>query len=165
MKKSVLASVVLAGALSSSAFAYQGNGMPNNCPQQGNMQQAPMQGMMAGKKMDCGMQMMGAQSMRGHMKKGSNMMLAFSKLNLTDEQQYKISLLRDEMRLEMKKAMGMRNQAPMFKFVSNNGFDAAGYKKYMGEKSQKMMSLRADYMKKMFDVLTKEQRQQLIAKK
>ena len=81
----------------------------------------------------------------------------FSNLDLSDEQKYKLSILHDEMRLEMKKSMGMRQERPMQKFANENGFDEKGFKKYMDERHEKMIALRAAHMKKVFAVLTPEQ--------
>lgn len=167
MRKSILASALLVGALTTSVFAFPGNG-GFNCPQIGaNMPQGMMAGaqmepnnmqgpngyMMAGNQMGYGMNQMGPR-----MQRGGSMMFMFAGLQLTNEQQYKMSILRDEMRLDMRKAMGMsRWERPMFKFITKNGFDEKGYKNYMIQRSQKMIDLRTEYMKKMFDILTKEQ--------
>ena len=152
MKKSILASALLVGALTTSVFAFPGNG-GFNCPQMGpNMQQGPNGSMMAGNRMGYGMNQMGPR-----MQRGGNMFM-FAGLQLTNEQLYKMSILRDEMRLEMKKAMGMsRWERPMFKFITKDGFDEKGYKNYMIQRSQKMADLKAEYMKKMINLLTKEQ--------
>ncbi len=47
----------------------------------------------------------------------------FSQLNLTNDQQFQLSILRDEMRLEMRKIRGAKGQGRMMQFVSDNGFD------------------------------------------
>jgi len=108
MKKTTLLAVVLSGALAVGAFAHGDNnqqGMMNGQYQQ-NMQRGQGMGMMGG-----GMQM-------------------FSQLNLTNEQQYQLSILRDEMRLKMKKQM--HNGQPMRQmgaFFKGDNFDKNAFKK------------------------------------
>jgi hypothetical protein len=159
MKKTILATALVCGVISSSALAYGGpNNMAAPCPQTNTQMQQGQKYMRMNKAQGCNMQMQGNYKKGSHMRRGAHMMLPFYKLNLSDEQRYKISLLRDEMRLEMKKARGMRSpQSPMLQFIGKKGFDTNGYKKYMSQRSEKMLNIKATYMQKIFDTLSKEQ--------
>ena len=91
-------------------------------------------------------------------------MRMFSKLNLTSEQRYQFSILRDEMRLEMKKQMhNTRKMRQMGTFFKGDSFDKDAFKKQMEKRHEKMLDLRANYMDKAFKILTKEQKAQLRA--
>jgi len=159
MKKMILATALVCGVLSSSALAYGGSkNMMASCSEMNTQMQQGQKYMRMNKAQGCNMQMQRANKKGSYMRRGTHMMFPLYGLNLSNEQRYKISLLRDEMRLEMKKAMGMRSpQAPMLQFVSKKGFDANGYKNYMKQRSEKMLNIKATYMQKMFDTLSKEQ--------
>ena len=172
MKKRTLLVVALSGALTVGAFAYGMNnqqGMMNGQYQQ-NMQRAQGMGMMGGQQgmMARGMARHhfannGTKHMR-HSMMGYRGMRMFSKLNLTSEQRYQFSILRDEMRLEMKKQM--HNAQPMGQmgtFFKGDNFDKDAFKNQMEKQYKKMLDLRADYMDKAFKILTKEQKAQLKA--
>lgn len=47
----------------------------------------------------------------------------FSQLNLNEEQKFKLSILRDEMRLEMKKLRSPKQRYSIKEFVSDSRFD------------------------------------------
>jgi Spy/CpxP family protein refolding chaperone len=81
----------------------------------------------------------------------------FSQLKLTDEQQFQISILRDEMKLEMKKLRGAKQQGKMAKFIGDNGFDKEAFTKEANTMKTKKIVLKADHMEKVFKILTKEQ--------
>jgi Spy/CpxP family protein refolding chaperone len=125
--------------------------------QRGNMQNR--QGMMGQRGMMGGQSgMMGKRMMMGGMMNHQRgMMSMFQNLKLSDDQRYKISILRDEMRLDMRKLMGPNHRKEIFNFVSENGFDKAGFKKEMNQMHDKMLDAKADNMEKMFKILTKEQ--------
>jgi len=167
MKKRTLLAVVLTGALTVGAFAHGMNNQQNMQGQQ-NMQKA--QGMMGGQNQQGmwnqnGMHRGQGMGMQGGMMNGGMMgggMQMFSQLNLTSEQQFQLSVLRDEMRLEMRKAMhGGQQMGQMGAFFKGNSFDKTSFKKHMNEKHDKMLNLRADTMEKAFKILTKEQITQL----
>jgi Spy/CpxP family protein refolding chaperone len=149
MKKTVLASALVIGLLSTSAFAFMGD-----CQRGDGMMQKRQDCQMQDKRMGCDR----GDFRMNHkgMQRGGEMRM-FSNLDLSDEQKYKLSILHDEMRLEMKKSIGMKQERPMQKFVNENGFDEKGFKKYMDERHEKMIALRAAHMKKVFAVLTPEQ--------
>lgn len=154
MKKTVLASALVIGLLSTAAFAFN-----QNCPNfgqrgmQGNMP-GSQQGMMMNQKGNCNMQGKGMYGMKGQR---GGMMPMLANLDLTQEQQYKLSILRDEMKLEMKKSMGMNQRPDFSKFITTDGFDKEAFTKSMDERHEKMIALRAAHMKKVFAVLTPEQ--------
>jgi len=179
MKKTTLAAaIILTGTLTVGAFAQQNN-MPNQGmmgSQQGNM---PNQGMMgsqqnnmqnqrnwSGQGMMSGRMGMMSGQMGMHGQKGMGMMgggmQMFSQLNLTSDQQFKLSILKDEMRIEMKKFMHENHkQNSMGTFLKGNSFDKGAFKEHMNEKHKKMLNLKADNMEKAFKILTKEQISQL----
>jgi len=179
MKKTTLLAVVLSGALAVGAFAHGDNnqqGMMNGQYQQ-NMQRGQGMGMMGGQQgminrqydgdYGCsgngimGGAMMGGQSRMGMMGGGMQM---FSQLNLTNEQQYQLSILRDEMRLKMKKQI--HNGQPMRQmgaFLKGDNFDKNAFKKQMKKQFERMLNIMADNMEKSFKILTKEQKNQLEA--
>ena len=169
MKKTLLATVVLVGALTTGAVAYN-----QNCKNGGeNCQKGTQQGMMQGQgKNQKGMQQNeqikkkgwhGYKMRQKGIKHNDNSMQnsygtqMFSKLNLTDDQKYKLSILKDEMKLEMKKLRGPKKQNKMMKFVNDSGFDKKAFTKEAESKSTKRIALRANHMEKVFKVLTKEQ--------
>merc|ERR1711879_417204 len=95
----------------------------------------------------------------GMMNSGMSM---FSQLNLTSEQQYQLSILRDEMRLEMKKHMyNGQAMGQMGTFFQGENFDKDSFKSNMNGQHEKMLTLRANHMEKVFNILTKEQKAQL----
>jgi Spy/CpxP family protein refolding chaperone len=135
MKKNILVAVALVGTLATGAFAY--NHTQGNCDDQTiQMQQ---------------------KGMHKHMRHNKDGMRMFSQLNLTSEQKYQLSILKDEMRLQMKKSRGYSKQNKIMQFVSDNGFDKEAFKKAMSEDQSKQLELRADFMEKAFNILTKEQ--------
>ena len=145
MTKKILVTAVLVGTLATGAFAYN-----KDC--QNGTQRGMMQGQNAKQGMHKQNRKMHKQSMR---KRGGMQML--SQLKLTDEQQFQVSILRDEMRLEMKKLRGAKHQGKMMQFVGDNGFDKKAFMKEADSKHTKMMDIRANHMEKVFKILTKEQ--------
>lgn len=112
------------------------------------------QGMMAGQ----GMGMMGGGMMGGQGMGMMNGMQMFSQLNLNEEQRFQFSILRDEMRLEMKKQLhGGQQMGQIGKFIKNNTFNKKAFEKYMDEKHTKMLDLKINTMEKAFKLLTNEQ--------
>jgi len=168
MKKITLLAVALSGALAVGAFAHGMNnqqGMMNGQYQQ-NMQRGQGMGMMGGQQGMMGSGMAGHHGMMGSggMGRMHGGMQMFSQLNLTSEQQYKLSILRDEMRLEMRKQM--HNAQPMEQmgtFFKGDNFDKDAFKNQMEKQHDKMLNLKANHMEKVFKILTKEQRAQLQA--
>ncbi len=162
MKKKILVASLLIGALSTAAFAFN-----QNCPNfgqrgmQGNMP-GSQQGMMMNQKGNCNMQGKGMYGMKGQR---GGMMPMLANLDLTQEQQYKLSILRDEMKLEMKKSMGMNQRPDFSKFITTDGFDKEAFTKSMDERHTKMTTLRAEHMQKVLALLTKEQITKLQATK
>ena len=180
MKKTTLLAVALSGALAIGAFAHgmnnqqgmMGQGMMSG---QQNMQRGQGMGMMGGQQGMMGSGMAGnhcansGTNYMGHGMMGSRGMMQggmqmFSQLNLTSEQQYQLSILRDEMRLEMKKQM--HNAQPMGQmgaFFKGDHFDKDAFKNQMEKQHDKMLNLMANNMEKVFKILTKKQRAQLQA--
>ncbi len=192
MRKRTLAVAVLAGTLTVGAFAHgamndqdnmQNQGAAQGMMGQGTMNQGTMnQGMMnqgmqkqtmykqGFKNRRMGMGMMGRQGMgmmgrQGMMGQGMGMMgqmNAFSKLNLNSDQRFKISILRDEMRIDMKKLMhNLRQNSNMGSFIKNDTFDKDAFENKMNNMHKKMLDLKANHMEKIFKVLTKQQIEQL----
>jgi Spy/CpxP family protein refolding chaperone len=155
MKKTVLATVLVAGVLSTGAFAYGAKGDCNSQGmknQQGMQQQTKKKGWHGYKMRQKGIQHSDNMMMRKH---GGMQML--SQLNLTDEQQYKLSILKDELKLEMKKLRGYKQKGNMLKYVKDDGFDKKEYMEDRNEMHEKIVELKAEHMKEVFKVLTKEQ--------
>ena len=150
--------VAVVGVLTTGAYAYGGN---NNCDgsgqkgmknQQGMQQQTEKRGWHGYKMRQKGIQHSDNMMMGRH---GGMRML--SQLNLSDDQQFKISILRDEMRLDMKKLRGAKRQSRMLKFIGDNGFDKKAFIKEADTNHAKMIDIKADHMEKVFKILTKEQ--------
>ena len=144
MKKTILALSAVV-ALSTGAFAYGGGMM--DC-QGGGMNQGMGQGMMQGQ--------MGRGMYGGEMRMLQN-------LNLTDDQRHKLSILQSEMKLEMTKLRDPKMMNKMQDFLTGDSFNKKEYIKLSNEMHEKMSTLRADHMEKVFNLLTKEQRAELKA--
>jgi Spy/CpxP family protein refolding chaperone len=189
MNKKILGTGLLVAVLTVAGYAHggagdqdgnggmmQGQGMMNQSgtmynqnrqgqmSQRGNMQNQQgmigQRGMMGGQSGMMGKGMMG-QMMGQMMSRQRGMMSMFQNLNLNNDQRYKISILREEMRLDMRKLMGPNHRKEMFSFVTANGFDKAGFKKEARQIHDKMLNIKANNMEKMFKILTKEQIVQL----
>ncbi|MDX1809452.1 MAG: Spy/CpxP family protein refolding chaperone [Sulfurospirillaceae bacterium] len=172
MKMKFMITMAIAGAMSASLYAGTMN-TPAYGPGMMNCPNMPMRGMMQGQGMQSrGMMMQGQgmmncpnMQMRGMMRGNSPMMgmhnargmRMFAGLNLNNEQRYKLSILRDEMRLNMKKMMGYNRQGKMAAFISDKGFDKQAFEKYADNMHKHMLKIKADYMEKAFKILTKEQ--------
>lgn len=177
MKKNILVVAALVATLSTGALAYgqnkgncdgqrmqQNKGMQQGmqrCMKQGS-QQGMKQGMKQGSKQ--GMQKKGMKNCKQNrgMKQGMNKrskggMQLFSQLKLSDEQRFELSILKDEMRLEMKKSRGFQKQNRAMNFISEDGFDKAQFKKSANDRHAKKLELKANFMEKAFKILTKEQ--------
>jgi len=188
MNKKILVTGLLASALTVAVYAHGGNGDQDGGMmgqqqgqymqgQQGNMQgrqgqymqgqRGNMQGQRGNMQGQSGMMggqsgMMGKRMMMGQMMSHqSGMMGMFQNLNLSNDQRYKISILKEEMKLDMRKLMGPNHRKEMFSFMTTNGFDKAGFKKEARQIHNKMLNIKADNMEKMFKILTKEQIKQL----
>ena len=142
MKKKILATVVLVGVLATGAFAYN-----RNC------QNGGQRGMMQGHFFQQGMQQRGMINGMNH-RVGMQM---FTNLNLSNDQQFKLSILRDEMRLEMRKIRGTQPQARMINFIGDNGFDKKAFIKETDSMQTKMTTIKVNHMEKVFKILTEEQ--------
>ena len=162
MKKNILVAAALIATLSTGAFAYNQNkgdcnGMykqQNNTQMQKNCMNDGMQkGMKKGMK-----QGMNKKGMKKHGRDGMRM---FAQLNLTDEQRFEMSILKDEMKLEMKKSRGFKKQYNIVQFITEDGFNTEEFKKFASENQTKKLNLKADFMEKAVKLLTKEQLVQL----
>jgi Spy/CpxP family protein refolding chaperone len=162
MKRKTLLAVALSSVLAVGAFAH---GMNNqqNMHNQGMKHGGMMNGnMMNGKNMHRGQGMHKGQCTGISGGKMMGGMPMFSQLNLTSEQQQKLSILRDEMRLEMKKQRySGKPMGKMGAFFQGENFDKDSFKSNMNGQHEKMLTLRANHMEKVFNILTKEQRVQL----
>ena len=141
MKKKILAIVVLVGVLATGAFAYN-----RNC------QNGGQRGMMQGQFLQQDIQQ---RTMKNGMNHHFGIQM-FANLNLSNDQQFKLSILRDEMRLEMRKARGVQPQY-MMNFIGANGFDKKAFMKEVDSKQTKIMTIKVNHMEKVFEILTKEQ--------
>jgi Spy/CpxP family protein refolding chaperone len=146
MKKTILTLATLVALGTTGAFAY---GMSGNC-----QEMQPGMGMNGGK-------MMPAQGMRGGR---SDMMMGmpmFEKLNLTDDQEHKLDVLRSEFKLEMTKLRDPKMMTKMQDLMSGESFNKKEFIKLNNEMHEKMVAVQADHMEKVFNILTKEQRAEL----
>ncbi len=174
MKKKTLVVVALASTLAVGAFAHGGTQDNDGAYGQGMMngQGAQNQGMMnrpymqkqgtMNRGMSNGQYMQKKGMMRqGMMGQGMGMMGSmqmFSQLNLDKEQRFQLSILRDEMRIEMKKLMHNGQTAGQFgQFIKGDSFDKKAFEDHMNQKHKKMLNLMANNMEKAFKILTKEQ--------
>jgi Spy/CpxP family protein refolding chaperone len=144
MKKTILA-VATVVALGTSAFAFGGGA----CQNMGG-------GMMMGAGMGSGMN---GGMMHGN--RGMMQGMMFDQLNLTDDQRYKLNVLRSEMRLEMSKLRDPKSMQKMQDLMSGETFDKKAFVKFHNEMHEKMVAIQADHMEKVFNILTKEQRAEL----
>ena len=155
MTKKILVTAVLVGTLATGAFAFNKdcqNGGQKGMKNQQNMQQQTQKKGWHGYKM----RQKGIQHNDNMMGRNGGMQM-FSQLNLTDDQQFKLSILRDEMKLDMKKLRGAKKQGMMIKFVGDNGFDKKAFMKEADTRHTKMMAIKASHMEKVFKILTKDQ--------
>jgi len=143
MKRTILALATLVALGTTGAFAFGSS----QC--QGGMQGGMMPAMMQG-----GMMMHGGE--RGMM---AGMM--FDRLDLSDDQRYKLNVLRSEMKLEMAKLHDPKSMQKMQDLMSADTFDKKAFIKVRNEMHDKRVTLEADFLEKAFTVLTKEQRVEL----
>ena len=141
MKKRILATALAVGILTTGAYAY-------------DCQKGVKKGHSSHKYMKK------HNKMRGH--SGIHM---FSKLDLTGEQKHQLSILKDEMKLEMKKQRGSKKRGKILSFVTSEGFDKEAYKADASINQDKRVAIKAGYMEKAFNLLTKEQVEKLISVK
>lgn len=165
MKRRTLLAVALSSALAVGAFAHGMNNqqnMHNQGMMNGGMMGGQGAGMMNGKNMHRGQGMHKGQCAGISGGKMMGGMPMFSQLNLTSEQQHQLSILKDEMRLEMKKQRySGKPMGQMGTFFKGDNFDKDSFKSNMNGQHEKMLTLRANHMEKVFNILTKEQRVQL----
>ena len=143
MKKTILAVAAVIALSTTSVFAFGGG----QC----------QQGMQA--NMGCGM----AQG-TGMMHGGKGGMMGFpmlERLNLTDEQEHKLDVLRSEFKLEISKMRDPKMMTKMQDLMTADTFNKKEFIKLHNEMHDKMLALQADHMEKVFNVLTKEQRAEL----
>lgn len=146
MKRTILTLATLVALGTTGAYAY---GMNGNC-------QEMQQGMnMNGGKMMPGQGMRGG---RGDMMMGVPML---EKLNLTDDQEHKLDVLRSEFKLEMTKLRDPKMMTKMQDLMSGESFNKKEFIKLNNEMHEKMVAVQADHMEKVFNILTKEQRAEL----
>lgn len=164
MKKRVLLTVAIVGTLTTGAFAYNQDCLRGNYPAMMNQQgmqsginQSKKHGWQGHKMRKKGIMLSSNSNMPMMGARYGGMMPILATLNLSDEQRYQLSILRDEMRLEMKKLRGLPQQGRVLKFVKDGKFDKSAFKKEMNQKHQKMLDIKANHMEKVFKLLTKEQ--------
>ena len=154
MKSGILATILVVGTITTAAFAYT-----QDCPNLGQKGSKSGYGMQQGMMNQQGMSgygmhqgMMNQQDMHGYGTQG------FKGVKLTNEQSNKLTILRDEMRLEMRKLMGANlQQHHMINFVTDKGFNKDTFIKNMDERHQQMSQIRAAHFEKVFKILTPEQ--------
>ncbi|MFV0481226.1 MAG: Spy/CpxP family protein refolding chaperone [Campylobacteraceae bacterium] len=172
MKKGILVASVATLVIGSNALFAQAmpmQGMGQNQNNQANCQfqdgnECPMgnpQGQMMGNN-----QMMhggfghnkGGKMMHDGFGKGGHDFMFLDGVNLTPEQRYKISILKDEMKLELKKARGTEWFAGIKKHFSESKFDKSGFINTHKAQSNKAIEIRADFMEKVYNELSADQK-------
>lgn len=146
-----VAIIALASSIAATgAFAWGGSGK-GNCDNSGwNQDKRQM------------MMKKGGKGMQRGMKRGGGMMFLRG-LDLTADQRHEISILKDEMRLEMKKNMSPTDRKDNVKEVfTADGFNKDAFLKNSKERYDERTSLKANYMEKIYNILTPEQRKQVI---
>lgn len=145
-----VAIIALTGSLAvTGAYAFGGKG---NCDGQGFSQE----------KRQMMMQNGGGKGMQSGMKRGGGMMFLRG-LDLSAEQTHQISILKDEMRLEMKKSMNPTERKDNAKEVfTAEGFNKDAFLKNADDKHAQRTALKAKYMEKIYNILTPEQRKQVV---
>ncbi len=184
MRKRILAVAILTGTLTVGAFAHGAMNYQDSMQYPGNTQGMMANGMQKQGMMNRGMQKQGMMNrglqskrmqmnrqqsmgmmgsgMMGHKMGMMKQMSMFSKLNLDSDQRFKISILRDEMKIDMKKLMyNMQKNSSMGSFIKDSGFDKKAFEDKMNNMHKKMLDLKANHMEKVFKILTKEQIDQL----
>ncbi|MCK9256475.1 MAG: Spy/CpxP family protein refolding chaperone [Sulfurospirillaceae bacterium] len=157
-----IALVALMGALTAtSALAYGGygqRGMGGECgmfPQAQSFGNANMQ---MGQKMNKGYNK-GSFHKRGNSKHGfAREQGIFNFLNLTPEQIHEVNILKTQMRLERLKSMDF-NSRPMQKAFNEKGFNKDAFIKASSDRSKNKALIKANYMEKLYNILTPEQRE------
>jgi Spy/CpxP family protein refolding chaperone len=81
----------------------------------------------------------------------------FSQLELTQQQEFKITVAKSEMDLEMKKFRGPKHVDQLINFIDVNGFDKESFKKAAYADYIKMMDIKVNFIEKVAKVLTNEQ--------
>ncbi len=174
MRKRILAVAILTGTLTVGAFAHGAMNDQDSMQYPGKTQKMMVNGMQKQGMINRGLQskrmqmnrqhsmgMMGS-GMMGHKMGMMKQMSMFSKLNLDSDQRFKISILRDEMKIDMKKLMyNMQKNSNMGSFIKDSGFDKKAFEDKMNNMHKKMLDLKANHMEKVFKILTKEQIDQL----
>lgn len=151
MTKNILATAALVGALSTGAVAYT---QDKDDSERQNIQQQSKQSQFCKHQKNMKNNMQKRKNHTMHKRDGMRM---FTQVNLSDKQKYEISILQDEMRLEMKKSRGYTPRNPMIDFITDDGFDKDAFMKDANSRHTKMLQTRADFIDKAFKVLTKEQ--------
>ena len=154
MKKIILSTIAI---LSFGAISVFANG-PIDC------QQMPMDKLQYGEKqcqkpMDNKMPMMKHKTMNQmSTNKGMATIQGFDKLNLSDEQNHKLAILKEEMKLEMLKSFNPKERTQMETFITSNGtFDKTVFMNSQLELYKKHLEIKATYFEKALQVLSKEQ--------
>ena len=155
-----VATIALVSSLAvTGAFAFgMGNG---DCFGQGV---SPENRQMMMQQRGMGYGMMGQQrgmgyGMMGH--HGGGMMFLRG-LDLTADQMHEVSILRDEMRLEMKKSMDpTQRKENAKKIFGADKFDKEAFLKNSQERFESRVAIKAKYMEKIYNILTPEQRKQV----
>jgi len=142
MKKKILLTIAASALLTTSVLAYNGQG----CQQQGINKGCSQKQMNTG----CGNKMMQKNKM-GH-KKGNKMLAMFMQLNLSDEQKAQVmNIIKDA-----RKMSPNPHQA-----FTDSSFDKTKFIQLQIEKREAKIKRKADMIEKIYQVLTKEQKQEL----
>ncbi|MBL0687175.1 MAG: hypothetical protein JJV95_01700 [Sulfurospirillum sp.] len=147
MKRKFLMTVVLAGVLTSGAYAYGGYG--GQCGNNGYGERDRSGGFHKKNR--------GSSCNKSGKAGGYGCTQIFSKIELSQEQHYKLSILRDEMRLEIKKTRGTGCKRNMSEFIGDKGFDKKAFLENSSKNDGKIAVIHADHMEKVFKILTKKQ--------
>ncbi len=87
----------------------------------------------------------------------------FQSLDLSDDQKEQLNDLRKEMRETMKSLRDpQKAKEELLGYFSEEGFDKDGFVNKVSEKFDEKIKIRADYIEKMYNILTPDQRKELI---
>lgn len=79
-------------------------------------------------------------------------------VELTPEQKYNISIIRDEMNLEIRKLMGSEDMSKNSQYFTEKQFDKNSFLKDKKAEFDKHIEVRAKYMEQAYNLLSDEQR-------
>ena len=105
----------------------------------------------------------GFQNQSPFAEKRGEIIKVFQSLDLSSDQKEQLMTLRKEMQETMKSLRDpQKAKEELLGYFSEEGFDKDGFVNKVSEKFDEKIKIRADYIEKMYNILTPEQRKDLI---